>query len=70
MQHPFGALIRNVRLIRFRKVSGQQPAGPAGDDETGVVWAKCLMSLNVHLNRPGGTGPHCFSLTRFIVEQC
>ena len=48
MQHPFGALTRNFRLIRWRKFRGQQPAGPAGDGETQVVWAKCLMSLNGH----------------------
>ena len=70
MQHPFGALTRNFRLIRLRKFRGQQPAGPAGDGETQVVWAKCLMSLNGHLLRPGGTSPPCFSFTRFIVEQC
>ena len=67
---PFGALTRNFRLIRLRKFRGQQPAGPAGDGETQVVWAKCLMSLNGHLLRPGGTSPPCFSFTRFIVEQC
>ena len=48
MQHPFGALIRNFRLIRLRKFRGQQPAGPAGDGETRVVLAECLMSLNGH----------------------
>ena len=48
MQHPFGALIRNFRLIRLRKFRGQQPAGPAGDGETRVVSAKCLMRLNGH----------------------
>ena len=37
MQHPFGALTRNFRLIRLRKFRGQQPAGPAGDGETPVV---------------------------------
>ena len=34
MQHPFGALTRNFRVIRLRKFRGQQPAGPAGDGET------------------------------------
>ena len=67
MQHLFGALTRNFRLIKLRKFRGQQPAGPAGDGETRVVSAKCLMSLNGHLLRPG---PPCFSFTRFIVEQC
>ena len=33
-----------------------------------VGW--CLMSLNGHLLRPGGTSPPCFSFTRFIVELC
>ena len=69
MQHPFGALTQNFRLIRLRKFRGQQPAGPAGDGETQVVSVKCLMSLNGHLLRPGGTSPPCFSFTRFIVEQ-
>ena len=69
MQHPFGALTRNFRLIRLRKFRGQQPAGPAGDGETQVVSVKCLMNLNGHLLRPGGTSPHWFSFTRFIVEQ-
>ena len=70
MLHPFGALTRNFRLIRLRKFRGQQPSGPAGDGETRVVSAKCLMSLNDHPLRPGGTSPPCFSFTRFIVEQC
>ena len=70
MQHPFGALTRNFRLIGLRKFRGQQPAGPAGDGETQVASVKCLMSLNGHLLRPVGTSPPCFSFTRFIVEQC
>ena len=70
MQLPFGALTRIFRLIRLRKFRGQQPAGPAGDGETQVVLAKCLMSLNCHFMMPGGTSPPCFSFTRFIVEQC
>ena len=70
MQHLFGALTRNFRLIRSRKFRGQQPAGPAGDGKTREVSAKCLMSLDGHLLRPGGTSPPCFSFTRFIVEQC
>ena len=60
MQHPFGALTRNFRLIRLRKFRGQQPAGPAGDGETPVASAKCLMSLNGHLLRPVGTSPLFF----------
>ena len=66
----YAALTRNFRLIRLRKFREQQPAGPAGDGETRVVSAKCLMSLNGHLLRPRGTRPSCFSFTRFIVEQC
>ena len=50
--------------------TAEQPAGPEGDGETRVVSAKCLMSLDGHLLRPGGTSPPCFSFTRFIVEQC
>ena len=52
MQHLFGALTQNFRLIRLRNFRGQQPAGPAGDGKTQVVSAKCLMSLNGHLLRP------------------
>ena len=37
MQHPFGALNRNFRLIRLRKFRGQRPTGPAGDGETRIV---------------------------------
>ena len=70
MQHPFGALTRNFRLIRLRKFRGQQLAGPAGDGGTQVVSAKCLVNLIGHLSRPGGTSRSCFSFTRFIVEQC
>ena len=62
MQFPFGALTRNFRLIRLRKFRGQQPTGPAGDGETRVVWAKCLMSLNGHLLRPRGSSPPYFLL--------
>ena len=54
------------KLIRLRKFIGQQPAGPAGNGETQVVSAKCLMSLNGNLLMPGGTSPPCFSFTRFI----
>ena len=57
-------------IKRLRKFRGQQPAGPAGDGETPVASAKCLMSLIGHLLRPVGTSPPCFSFTRFIVEQC
>ena len=60
MQHPFGALTQYFRLIRLRKFRGQQPTGPAGDGETRVVSAKCLMSLNGHLLRPRGTSPPGF----------
>ena len=38
--------------------------------KTPAVSAKCLMSLNGHLLRPGGTSPPCFSFTTFIMEQC
>ena len=37
MQHPFGALTRNFRLIRLRKFRGQQRAGPAGWRNTSSV---------------------------------
>ena len=64
MQHPFGALTQNFRLIILRKFRGQQPVGPAGDGETGVVLAKWLMSLNGRLLRPGGTSPPFSSLSQ------
>ena len=70
MQLLFRALTGNFRLIRLRKFRGQQPAGAAGDGETREVSAKCLISLNGHLLRPGGTSHPCFSFTRFIAEQC
>ena len=70
MQHPFGALTRNFRLIRLKKFRGQQPAGPAGDGKTRVMSTKCLMSLNGHLLGLRGTSPPCFSFTGFILEQC
>ena len=59
-----------LQINQIEKFREQQPAGPARDGETRVVSAKCLMSLNGHLLRPRGTGPPCFSFTRFIVEQC
>ena len=45
MQHPFGALTRNFRIIELRKFRGQQLAGPAGDGETRVVSTKCFNEL-------------------------
>ena len=39
-------------INQIEKVQRLQPAGPAGDGETQVVSAKCLMSLNGHLLRP------------------
>ena len=59
-----------LQINQIEKVQRTAPAGPAGDGETRVVSAKCLMSLNGHLLRPGGTSPPSFSFTRFIVEQC
>ena len=56
--------------LQIEKVQRTAAHGPAGDGETQVASAKCLMSLNGHLLRPGGTSPPCFSFTRFIVEQC
>ena len=59
MQHPFGALAQNFRLIRLRKFRGQRTAGPAGDGDTRVLSAKCLMSLNGHVLRHIGISPPC-----------
>ena len=58
------------QINQIEKVRGQRPAGPAGDGETRVVSAKCLMSLNGHLLRPVGISPPCFSFTRLIMEHC
>ena len=52
------------------RTGGCRMDGETRDGETRVVSAKCLMSLNDHLLRPGGTSPPGFSFTRFIVEQC
>ena len=59
-----------LQINQIEKVRRQQPPVPAGDGETRVVSAKCLMNLNGHLLRPRGTSTPCFSFTRFIVEQC
>ena len=59
-----------LQINQIEKVQRTAAAGPAGDGETPVASAKCLMSLNGHLLRPVGTSPPCFSFTRFIVEQC
>ena len=50
MQISFGAFTRIEKVQRTA-----QHAGPAGDGETRVVSVKCLMSLNDHLLRPGGS---------------
>ena len=44
-------------------------SGPAGDGETRVVPVKCLMSLNGHLLRHGGTNKSASQITdlRFAV---
>ena len=47
-----------------------QNAGPAGDCETQVVSAICLMSLSGHLLRPVGIGPICCSLIKDILVLC
>ena len=43
MQHPFGSLTRNFRLIRLKKYKGQRPAVPAGDVETQEVSAMLML---------------------------
>ena len=66
MQHPFGALTQNFKLIRLRKFRGQWPAGPAGVGRktSSVGKLECLMSLNGHLLRPIGISPPCFSFDK------
>ena len=70
MQSPFGALIVKLRINKWRRYRGRQPAGPAGGGATLVVLEKCSMSCNGQLWRPGGISPLCFSSTRFIVGLC
>ena len=70
MQHPFGALIVQLRFNKWRRYRGRQPSGPAGGGATLVVLAKCSMSCNGQLLRPGGISVLCFSFTRFIVGLC
>ena len=48
----------------------KRPVGPAGDEETQVVSARCLMNLSCHLLRPLGIGPPCFSFIRYILVLC
>ena len=60
MQHPFGALIVKLRLNKWRRYRGRQPAGPAGGGATIVVLARCSMCSNGQLWRPGGISPLCF----------
>ena len=50
--------------------SSKLPVGPAGDGETQVVSARCLMSLSGHLLRPVRIGPPCFSFIRYILVLC
>ena len=56
------------RIIKLRKFRGRQPTGPAGDGETQVVSAKCLMPLSGHLwGREGLLLPA--SLSKIIWEN-
>ena len=48
---------------------GRQYAGPAGDGETQLAPAKCLMGLSGHPMRPIGIGPLCFSFIGFIEKD-
>ena len=45
MQHLFGTLFQNFRLIMLRKFRGQQPAGIAGDGETQEMSTICMMTF-------------------------
>ena len=55
MKHLFGIPIMKLRLDRWRRYRGQLPGGPAGDGETPVASATCLMILSVHPLRPAGS---------------
>ena len=73
MQHLFGAYIVKLRFNKRRKYRGQQPppppwkpAGPAGGGTTLVVLARCSMSCNGQLWRPGGISRLFF----FLMIHC
>ena len=70
MQHLFGAHIVKLRFNKWRRYRGRQPTGPAGGGATLVVLARCSMSCNGQLWRPGMINLLCFSSTRFIVGLC
>ena len=53
MQHLFGVHIVKLRFNKLRRYRGRQPAGPPGGGATLVVLAKCSMSGNGQLWRPG-----------------
>ena len=67
MQHLFGAHIVKLIFNKWRRYRGRQPAGSAEGGATLVVLARCSMSCNGQLWRPGGINPLCLSSTRFIV---
>ena len=67
---PIGAHIVKLRLNKWRRYRGRRPAGPAGGGATLVVLARCLMSYNGQLWRPGGTNSLCCSSIRLIVGYC
>ena len=69
IRHAHGDLCKHLR-IHWRRYRGQQPAGPAGGGAALVVLARCSMSCNGQLWRPGGISPLCYSITRFIVGLC
>ena len=58
-----------LQINRIEKVQRTATRWTCRRWQTRVVSAKCLMSLNGHLLRPGGTSPPCFSFTRFIVDR-
>ena len=69
MQHPFGVLTRNFRLIRLRKFRGQRSAGPAGDGKTRVVSAKCCPEESPRtIHRPQRSFEHS-SFSQNIVKS-
>ena len=63
MQHLFGVLMVKLRFNKWGRYRGRQPDGPAGGGVTLVVLARCSMSCNGQLWRPGGLSPLCFSST-------
>ena len=67
---PIWSPCSKLQINQVEKVQRTAVIGPAGDGETQVVSARCLMSLSGHLLRPAGISPPCSSFIRYIVVLC